>query len=514
MNNVSHCIVTLEKLQHIYKDGKRGEHSDTISMPFPTSLGSNETDLSTTMAPILPVPGQWNYTYFMERDWDENTFQCREPYGCFSIGSHWPSHRPVNLFPESAAKIGPNFCLFTEASPVTCQRLLVNDSNSFFTSYIRGGKKRKTFFIIHGYLESGNKTWIQGMTHELLKAVTDANVITVDWQGGSGPPRRWGCTRRTATSLVTPWGHTPPDTLATRSTSGALLSAASLVRLDPSDAAYVDVIHTDAAPFISGGFGLLQPVGHVDFYPNGGQSQPGCDNTVLDSIKGEKGLLLGIRRALGCNHVRSYEFFTESINTQCDFLAVECESYEMFEAGDCFACPSTNYYNVEPTCSRLGFDSSPSPPRNQIQLYLKTAAKPPFCRHHYRVELQISNSTRSYAHGGEVGEFWFELFDDVNSSSQRMRLQDGSTFFEPGSKRRRVIPGARLGRLAAATVEWVYRSAMWNPLTWRLLATPQIYLDWVRIDVLETGQSLKSGLPVTFTAARNSCRPRHPTPHS
>lgn len=43
-------------------------------------------------------------------------------------------------------------------------------------------------------------------------------------------------------------------------------------RLDPTDAMFVDVIHT-CGKFL----GLFEPLGHVDFYPNSGQpSQPGC----------------------------------------------------------------------------------------------------------------------------------------------------------------------------------------------------------------------------------------------
>lgn len=42
--------------------------------------------------------------------------------------------------------------------------------------------------------------------------------------------------------------------------------------LDKSDADFVDIIHTSA-----GLLGFLAPIGHLDFYPNGGiASQPGC----------------------------------------------------------------------------------------------------------------------------------------------------------------------------------------------------------------------------------------------
>ena len=45
-------------------------------------------------------------------------------------------------------------------------------------------------------------------------------------------------------------------------------------RLDPSDAQFVDVIHTDVADRLHEGFGHRDALGHVDFYPNGGSAQP------------------------------------------------------------------------------------------------------------------------------------------------------------------------------------------------------------------------------------------------
>lgn len=44
--------------------------------------------------------------------------------------------------------------------------------------------------------------------------------------------------------------------------------------LTSSDADFVDVIHTNGLPVF--GAGLTLSIGHADFYPNGGEWQPGC----------------------------------------------------------------------------------------------------------------------------------------------------------------------------------------------------------------------------------------------
>lgn len=48
--------------------------------------------------------------------------------------------------------------------------------------------------------------------------------------------------------------------------------------LDPSDAHFIDVIHTGA-----GILGQRGPNGHVDYYVNGGTTQPGCQSDSLIS---------------------------------------------------------------------------------------------------------------------------------------------------------------------------------------------------------------------------------------
>lgn len=46
--------------------------------------------------------------------------------------------------------------------------------------------------------------------------------------------------------------------------------------LDPTDAHFVDVLHTGA-----GVLGQWGPNGHADFYFNGGSSQPGCQSSTI-----------------------------------------------------------------------------------------------------------------------------------------------------------------------------------------------------------------------------------------
>ncbi|CAH0546893.1 unnamed protein product [Brassicogethes aeneus] len=76
--------------------------------------------------------------------------------------------------------------------------------------------------------------------------------------------------------------------------------------LDSSDALFVDVIHTN-----SGHLGMVKPAGHVDYYPNGGDDQPGCGFWV-------------------CSHIRAVEYFTASIRKPDLFKAYPYSSWEEY----------------------------------------------------------------------------------------------------------------------------------------------------------------------------------------
>lgn len=55
-------------------------------------------------------------------------------------------------------------------------------------------------------------------------------------------------------------------------------------RLDPSDADFVDVIHSNGDSLLYGGLGAFDAMGHVDYYPNGGKFQAGCSNIFVGAI--------------------------------------------------------------------------------------------------------------------------------------------------------------------------------------------------------------------------------------
>ncbi|KAJ8974935.1 hypothetical protein NQ317_012915 [Molorchus minor] len=91
--------------------------------------------------------------------------------------------------------------------------------------------------------------------------------------------------------------------------AGPLVSITDLAyRLDPSDAQFVQVIHTNG-----GLLGLSSSIGHTDYYPNGGKRQPGCGFDITGS----------------CAHSRSYLYYTESIGNN-QFISRECSNYHEF----------------------------------------------------------------------------------------------------------------------------------------------------------------------------------------
>jgi len=126
------------------------------------------------------------------------------------------------------------------------------------------------------------------------------------------------------------------------------LKSSAAGKLDKSDAKYVEVIHTAGMKF-----GHDKPLGHVDFYVNGGRKQPGCIFDVLGQ----------------CAHMRSLFLFTEGITSENGFYGLKCSSRDQIDRDGC--------HNTDGTIRKMGEDPK-SPSDDGAVYYLKTNKRKPY----------------------------------------------------------------------------------------------------------------------------------------
>lgn len=121
-------------------------------------------------------------------------------------------------------------------------------------------------------------------------------------------------------------------------------------------------------------------------------------------------------------------------------------------------------------------------PRN----FIKNLNYNPVSEAHYRIAIQISNSNESQQHGGEIGQLHFTMHstsDGKGVKSTTVGFRSG--FHEPGASYTAVVATDEVPDLRAIEIEWKYNSSFFNPLTWRLLHTPKVFLKKVTVDALE-----------------------------
>uniref|UniRef100_A0A8C3EFX8 Lipase H n=1 Tax=Corvus moneduloides TaxID=1196302 RepID=A0A8C3EFX8_CORMO len=326
--------------------------------------------------------------------------------------------------------------LYTRQNPTCAEEI-----HSTASKYLNVTKK--TTFIIHGYRPTGSApVWILDLVH-LLLSVEDMNVIIVDWNQGattliySYASRK--C-RRVAEILkklidemlidgasldsmhmigVSLGAHISGfvgqmfDGMLGRITgldpAGPLYrGTAPSERLDPTDAQFVDVIHSD-----TDGLGYGEALGHVDFYPNGGTDQPGCPLTIFSGLQYFK-----------CDHQRSVFLFLSSLTQSCNITTYPCNSYRNYRNGKCTSCepfwpmpcPILGYYAHE-WKSYLTQQSHPV-----TSMFFDTADKEPFCIYHYLVDIITWNKdTRR-------GTFSIMLVDEAGRKAESRVNPEAATF--------------------------------------------------------------------------------------
>ncbi|GBN46378.1 Pancreatic lipase-related protein 2 [Araneus ventricosus] len=311
-------------------------------------------------------------------------------------------NRPISLPPTSSPRV--KFRLFTPSNPEEAYEQEITQeslSNSTFDPTL------ETKFLIHGFMSDLDYDDVRFETKDLLLRIGNYNVFIVDWTQHNGFPYAQAVANtRVVGALVAKMIHflmnetgiTPESIHLIGHSLGAHTSgyageripglgritgldpagpyfqdADREVRLDRTDALFVDVIHTDGAENILGGLGISDPIGHVDFYPNGGRRQLGC----VYSSTGDTAVGAAINFTTkwiqnGCDHGRANMYFLESINTTvCRFLSVQCSSYGGYEQG---LCPPENSTIVD-----MGFHLKKPEDSPPVKFYLRTKAEEPHC---------------------------------------------------------------------------------------------------------------------------------------
>lgn len=325
-----------------------------------------------------------------------------------SSGSPPPTQQPkcadfqnANLLRGTNLKV--QFLLFTSANP-HCGQLVAESSdlqNSGFNATLG------TKLIIHGFRALGTKpSWIDKVTDALLRAA-NVNVIAVDWVYGST------AAYFSAVENVVKLGLEISSFLKKLLMLGVLESSVHIIgvslgahvggmvghfyqgqlgritgldpagpeytrasieeRLDPGDALFVEAIHTD-----TDNLGIRIPVGHVDYFVNGGQDQPGCPAFIHAGYS-----------YLICDHMRAVHLYISALENSCPLMAFPCDSYKAFLAGQCVDC--FNPFLL--SCPRIGLLEQGGvkikPPPKEVRVYLLTTPRAPYCMHHSLVEFHL-----------------------------------------------------------------------------------------------------------------------------
>ncbi|GJQ76039.1 hypothetical protein Trydic_g18090 [Trypoxylus dichotomus] len=361
---------------------------------------------------------------------------CYDAVGCFELSN---PRSPLQRLPDNPQNLDTKFYLFRRDLKFSQPDILLYNDNGLSLTTSKFNSSQPVKVLIHGFMGAWNNVNTLNASHLYLK-IYDYNIISMDWSTAAKGPQYAQAAANTQVvgrqlglllQQMVKYGLNPDDIHLIGFSLGAHVAAcASEVlknnniligritgldaasplfrnshlrekssKLDKTDAKFVDVLHTDASPVFVDGFGLWEPIGHVDFFANGGQQQPGC-------IDRQAAVLLthldrGFTNNSTCSHVRSIELFVESLfykaerENKCEFISFKCPGgMPSYERGQCF--PTLDNSN-DPLAIDLKY-------RNDIGfmgedatgsgvMYFATRGVQPYCGSQLQAEVRISPKT-------------------------------------------------------------------------------------------------------------------------
>ncbi|CAG2101975.1 unnamed protein product [Medioppia subpectinata] len=263
-----------------------------------------------------------------------------------------------------AQQFNTKFNLYTRRNPAA-EQTSVQPSDGSTGDLTNFNNTLITKLYVHGYgVAPANSLSSDSMKNEWLNA-GDYNVFIVDWSEGNHTKANIPTVAQAITKLITELqsksgldldkvhivGHSLGAHIAGltgKAFNGRIGRISGLDpagpgfngkptsdKLSPSDAQFVDAIHTDAVPLI--GLGINENSGHIDFYPNGGNlHQPGCFINRVTEVVDNGRIKEGLFTAVACNHFRSVDLFVASINpNNPKGVATQCSNFVSYLAGGC-----------------------------------------------------------------------------------------------------------------------------------------------------------------------------------
>ncbi|XP_061708238.1 uncharacterized protein LOC133518594 [Cydia pomonella] len=265
-----------------------------------------------TAIPLVPgdnshyVEGESRYIWMPDGDGNPHLVDLQEPVD--------------EAFLRNKNGANNQYWLYTRWNPTNPQVIVNGNANTIWSSNYVASRPLKV--IVHGWNSDGNSA-INPLIRDAFLAISDANVIVVDWRAlanglyataAAGVPNvgqhlgnflvwlintaggNWNNVHLVGFSLgahvVANAGRTAggrPVRVTGLDPAGPLWSGNSNA-ISGNAGIYVECIHTDG-----GLLGIFNPSGNADFYPNGGRNpQPGCWIST-------------------CSHSRAYELFASTV---------------------------------------------------------------------------------------------------------------------------------------------------------------------------------------------------------
>ncbi|XP_029045226.1 uncharacterized protein LOC114877165 [Osmia bicornis bicornis] len=503
-----------------------GDPAEAQEWPTPLDESADEKNDAVIFRAVVESMREWSlHKKLHQRIKREVSKVCYEDVGCFEDTGPFSY---LEMLPSPPKEVGTRFLVYgsrkARSIPMEVPADDINDN-----AHRAIDPDLPTKVIVHGFGSSCDHVWVYEMRSALM-TVHECNIVCVDWGPGSAVPnyvRAAANTRlvgRQLAKLIRSMNvplekvHLIGFSLGAHVAgfAGAELGNVSRitgldpagplfesqdprVRLDKTDANFVDVIHSNGEQLLLGGLGSWQPMGDVDFYPNGGRMQTGCSNLFLGAVSDIIWSSAVEGRSL-CNHRRAYKLFTDSVSPKCRFPAFPCEhGYDGLLRGDCFPCGGNG---MGKPCGDMGYYSDESSARGQ--LYLVTRDEEPFCAHQYQVKVYNSRRerpTRSY------GKLQVTLVGDGTFNDSFAMTRKDEELLVGSILQKIVVPHPAISSMEAIEIKYTAYSGWISSglVSWSIDKVAIIDSFGKTLSICRKGLTLESGKPVYLPLFPGEC---------